>query len=155
MLPRVLLLHLLLFYHFFNLLLSNGFGACLLTEIEVKRLRDSDTVLALLVAARPIRIITSCQFCTAEVLFVEGAADRAALGRLSAVSPGCGAAPTIFEVVGSLGCAKFGVTGIACAITIDVIIFFIFGVVIILLFFLILVILKLQALSGLVLVESR
>ena len=79
LLESLFFLSLLLMYHFLNLFLPNCLRPGLLSQVKIERFRDSYPVLALL-AARSIRIVTSCQLSVSEIFFVEGTSNGATFG---------------------------------------------------------------------------
>jgi hypothetical protein len=72
-----------------------------------------------------LRIVPSSELSTSEVFLVERSSNVTTLGRLGSLSAVGRARIIIFKLVRTFSCANFGVTGIACALSINVIVFFI------------------------------
>jgi hypothetical protein len=125
-----LLLHVLIFIfllfhdHFLYLLLSDGLRACLISEVEVEGFRHCHTVLPFFTLGS-LRIVPGSELSASEVFFVERSSDVATLGGLGSISAVGRARIIIFKLVRTFGSADFGVTGIACALSVYVIVFII------------------------------
>ena len=72
-----------------------------------------------------LRIVARSELSTSEVFFVERSSNVTTLGGLGSISAVGRACIIIFKLVRTFSCADFGVTGIACSLSVYVIVFII------------------------------
>ena len=104
-----------------------------------------------------LRIVPGSELSTSKVFFVERSPDVPTLGRLGSIPAVGGARIIIFKHVRTLGCADFGVTSIASALAVYVIIFIILVDILVIKEFVVftLVVFELDAFARLMIVELR
>lgn len=94
----LIFIFLLLHDHLLDLLLPDGLRACLLSQIEVEGLWDSNTVLTLF-ALGSLRIVAASELSTSEIFLIERSSNVAALGGLGSITAVGGARIVIFKLV--------------------------------------------------------